>query len=181
MTARFDFVSTPLAGAFLIKWQPRTDERGLFARAFCAEEFAARGLSSTFVQANVSVNRTAGTVRGMHYQRAPHEEVKLVRCTRGALFDVIVDMRPGSPTYLRWFGAEVSEGNGSMMYVPKGFAHGYQSLTPDATAFYLVSRQYTPHAEAGLRHDDPEIGIRWPLPIESVSSRDSQWPLLPSS
>jgi dTDP-4-dehydrorhamnose 3,5-epimerase len=180
VTARFDFVPTPLAGAFLIRWRPREDDRGLFARAFCAGEFAAHGLCSSFVQANISVNRAEGTVRGMHYQTSPHEEVKLIRCTRGGLFDVIVDVRPNSPTYLKWFGAELSEGNGAMMYVPMGFAHGYQSLTPDATAFYLVSTQYTPDAEAGLRHDDPALGIKWPLPVESTSPRDARWPLLPN-
>jgi dTDP-4-dehydrorhamnose 3,5-epimerase len=180
MTARFDFVPTPLAGAFLIRWKPRTDERGLFARAFCAKEFASHGLCGQFVQANISINRVAGTVRGMHRQLAPHGEVKLVRCTQGALFDVVVDIRPDSPTYLRWFGAEISEGNGSMMYVPEGFAHGYQSLTPEATALYLVSAEYAPHAEAGLRHDDPVLGISWPIPVTSVSPRDTQWPLLRS-
>lgn len=116
----------------------------------------------------------------MHFQLEPHAEVKLVRCVKGALYDVIVDNRPESPTYLRWFGAELSEANGLMMYVPQGFAHGYQALTADSTAFYLVSAAYEPHAERGLRHDDPRIKICWPLPVASVSTKDKSWPLLPA-
>lgn len=172
------FHPTPLAAAYTIAWQPREDDRGLFARAYCAEEFARQGLCTSFPQANISYNRLAGTVRGMHFQAAPHAEVKLVRCVKGALYDVLVDNRPESPTYLHWFGAELSDSNGLMMYVPQGFAHGYQTLTADATAFYLVSAPYAPHAEGGLRHDDPRIAIRWPLPITSVSPKDASFPLL---
>lgn len=174
------FHPTPLADAYTVAWQAREDDRGLFARAFCAEEFGRHGLCSSFVQANISSNRLAGTVRGMHFQRSPHAEVKLVRCVRGALYDVIVDLRHESPTYLRWFGAELTDVNGLTMYVPQGFAHGYQALTADATAFYLVSAPYVPHAEGGLRHDDPRIAIHWPLPIASVSPKDASWPLLPT-
>jgi dTDP-4-dehydrorhamnose 3,5-epimerase len=172
------FHATPLADAYTVAWQAREDDRGLFARAFCVEEFARQGLCTSFPQANISCNRLAGTVRGMHFQVAPHAEVKVVRCVKGALYDVIVDNRPESPTYLHWFGAELSDANGLMMYVPQGFAHGYQALTADATAFYLVSAPYAPHAEGGLRHDDPRIAIRWPLPIASVSPKDASWPLL---
>ncbi len=172
------FHSTPLSDAYTIAWEARQDDRGLFARAFCAEEFSRQGLRTSFTQANISSNRLAGTVRGMHFQAEPHAEVKLVRCVKGALYDVIVDNRPESPTYLRWFGAELSDANGLMMYVPQGFAHGYQALSDDATAFYLVSTPYAPHAEAGLRHDDPRLAIRWPLPVASVSLKDSSWPLL---
>ncbi len=131
-----------------------------------------------FVQANVSTNIRAGTVRGMHFQREPHAEVKLVRCTKGAIYDVIVDMREGSATHLRWFGAELSEQNGLAMYVPKGFAHGYQALSDGATAFYMVSAFYAPQSEGGVRYDDPRLAIGWPRPISELSDKDARWPLL---
>lgn len=172
------FEPTPLAGAFLIHIEPRADSRGLFARTFCAEEFAAHGLATEFVQSNISTNVCAGTVRGMHFQREPHAEVKLVRCVKGALYDVIVDMREGSPTRWRTFGAELSESNGAAMYVPKGFAHGYQALSDGATAFYQVSAFYTPQSEGGLRYDDPKLAIAWPQPISEISDKDARWPLL---
>jgi dTDP-4-dehydrorhamnose 3,5-epimerase len=172
------FHPTPLKDAYTIAWEPRTDDRGLFARAFCAEEFARNGLVSNYVQANLSENRVAGTVRGMHFQTPPHAEVKLVRCVRGAIYDVIVDIRPGSPTYFMWFGAVLSADNGLMMYVPEGFAHGYQTLADDSTAFYLVSKAYTPGSERGLRYDDHRIGINWLLPPEKVSLKDANWPLI---
>ena len=173
------FEQTPLAGSYLVHLDPRVDARGTFARAFCAQEFAAHGLETSFVQANISSNARAGTVRGMHFQRAPHAEVKLVRCTRGAIYDVIVDMREGSKTYLGWFGAELSEENGRMMYVPKGFAHGYQALSDGATAFYMVSSFYAPDSEGGLRFDDPRLSIKWPRAISEFSDKDAKWPLLP--
>jgi dTDP-4-dehydrorhamnose 3,5-epimerase len=172
------FTPTPLVGAYLIGLDPRVDQRGMFARAFCAQEFAAQGLETTFVQANVSTNKKSGTVRGMHFQRAAHAEVKLVRCTRGTIFDVIVDMREGSQTRLRWFGAELSEDNGLMIYVPKGFAHGYQTLTDDAAVFYMVSSLYVPEFEGGLRHDDPKLSIEWPRAVADLSDKDAAWPLL---
>ena len=171
------FHPTPLAGAWTVALEPHRDERGLFARAFCAQEFGRQGLCTQFVQANISVNRSVGTVRGMHFQRAPHGEIKLVRCVNGAAFDVIVDNRPESPTFLRWFGAELSADNGLMMYVPEGFAHGYQVLTPGASLFYMVSRPHVPQAEEGLRVDDPAIGIAWPLPVTGLSPKDRNWPL----
>ena len=173
------FTPTPLAGACLVHLAPRMDERGLFARAFCAQEFAAQKLETSFVQSNISSNTRAGTVRGLHFQREPHAEVKLVRCVKGALFDVIVDMRVGSPTRGSWFGAELSDENGLMIYVPKGFAHGYQALGDGATAFYMVSAPYAPQAEGGLRFDDPKLAIAWPRPVSSVSEKDANWPLLP--
>lgn len=172
------FHPTPLAGAYTVAWQAREDDRGLFARAFCADEFGREGLCASFVQANISTNRHAGTVRGMHFQKPPHAEVKLVRCVKGGIYDVIVDIRPNSPTYLRWFGTELTDVNGLMMYVPEGFAHGYQALTADATAFYLVSAAYAPQAEGGLRYNDPRIAINWPLSITSVSAKDASLPLL---
>jgi dTDP-4-dehydrorhamnose 3,5-epimerase len=172
------FEPTPLAGAYLVHLEPRADQRGMFARAFCAEEFAAAGLESSFVQANMSTNTHAGTVRGMHFQRAPHAEAKLVRCIKGAIYDVIVDMREGSATQFRWFGAELSEDNGLAMYVPKGFAHGYQALTDGATVFYFVGAFYAPQSEGGLRFDDPVLSIEWPRAVADVSAKDAAWPLL---
>ncbi len=169
----------PLAGAYLIQPNPHRDARGSFERSFCAREFAEAGLESAFVQANISTNHAAGTVRGMHFQRAPHAEVKLVRCIRGAIFDVIVDVREESDTYLHWFGAELSEDNGYTMYVPKGFAHGYQAMTDGATAHYMVSAFYAPEAEGGLRFDDPKLSIEWPRAVSDISDKDKNWPLLP--
>lgn len=171
------FTPLPLQGAYLIDLEPREDERGTFARAFCRKEFEDHGLAVDFVQCNLSSNAKAGTVRGIHYQRPPHAEIKLVRCVRGTVFDVIVDMRGGSPTFVQWYGAELSEKNGSMMYVPEGFAHGYQALTAGGTVFYMVSAFHAPGAEAGVRYDDPSIGVRWPLPAGHVSEKDRGWPL----
>lgn len=172
------FEPTPLAGAWLIHPEPRNDERGTFARAFCAQEFGAAGLETNYVQTSIGGNALAGTVRGMHFQRPPHAEVKLVRCIKGAIHDVIVDMRESSPSYLRWFGAQLSEENGLTMYVPHGFAHGYQALSGGATVFYMASAFYAPEAEGGLRHDDPRLAIAWPLPVAALSPRDAQHPLL---
>ena len=154
------------------------DSRGMFARAFCSQEFAAHGLETTYVQANMSTNSHAGTVRGLHFQRMPHAETKLVRCIKGAIYDVIVDMREGSETFCRAFGAELSDQNGVMMYVPKGFAHGYQSLTDETSIFYMVSAPYAPQAEAGVRFNDPKLAIAWPRPVSEISDKDARWPLL---
>lgn len=173
------FEPLPLSGAYLVQLDPRVDPRGMFARAFCAREFAAHGLETSFVQANISSNVHAGTVRGMHFQRAPHAEVKLVRCIKGSIYDVVVDLREGSTTRLRWFGAELSEQNGLTMYVPKGFAHGYQALSNGATAFYMVSSFYAPEFEGGLRFDDPKLSIQWPRIVSDLSDKDAKWPLLP--
>ena len=172
------FNKTPLDSAYTIAMEPRADARGYFARAFCANEFAEHGLETNFVQANLSLNAKGGLIRGMHYQRGDDAEVKLVSCVRGAIYDVIVDLRSESSTYLCWFGAELSEENGLSMYVPRGFAHGYQALTDGATAHYFVSALYAPHAEAGVRHNDPAIGIRWPRLITDISQKDAAWPLL---
>ncbi len=167
-----------LNGAYLIDIEPRGDERGFFARGWCAREFEQQGLVNRMVQANLSFNATAGTLRGLHFQREPHAEVKLVRCTRGALFDVVVDLRPDSPTYRQWAGAELSADNRRAMYVPEGFAHGLQTLCDDTEVFYQVSAFYAPQAEGGLRWDDPAIGIDWPLPVAQISDKDSAWPWL---
>jgi dTDP-4-dehydrorhamnose 3,5-epimerase len=172
------FEPLPLMGAYLIKPESKEDERGKFYRVFCTREFEAEGLETVFVQANMSINIVAGTVRGLHLQRPPYAEVKLVRCIRGAIFDVILDLRETSATYGTYFGAVLDDANGSAMYVPKGFAHGYQSLTGEAAVHYMVSAYYTPDHEAGIHHADPAIGIKWPLPIKIVSAKDAKLPFL---
>lgn len=172
------FTPTPLAGAFVLDLERREDERGFFARAFCGREFAAHGLTLPVVQANVALTRRPGTVRGLHYQAPPAAEAKLVRCTHGAVFDVIVDLRPESPTRLEHFAVELSASNRRAVFVPPMFAHGYQALTADAEVTYLVSEFFTPESEGGVRHDDPALGIRWPLPVTSLSAKDASWPLL---
>lgn len=172
------FQPTILPGAWLVGLEPHADERGIFARAFCAREFANHGLVTTYVQANISTNRRRGTVRGMHFQRAPHAEVKLVRCIYGAIHDIIVDLRPESPAYLQSFGAELNSENGLALYVPEGFAHGYQAITDGATAHYMVSACYAPAHEGGVRHDDPALRICWPLPVTDISPKDASWPLI---
>jgi dTDP-4-dehydrorhamnose 3,5-epimerase len=170
------FHPTRLDGAWLIKLTPVKDERGAFVRTFCEREFGERGLETRFVQHSLSVNARKGTLRGMHFQRAPHEEVKLVRCQRGAIWDVIVDLRPGSPSYLQWQGFELSAENGLQLYIPKGFAHGFQTLSDDCEVFYLISAFHAPDAASGLRHDDPRFGIEWPLPVSVMSDKDRAWP-----
>jgi dTDP-4-dehydrorhamnose 3,5-epimerase len=170
------FLPTELAGAVLIEPERREDARGFFARTFCEEEFAAAGLVTRYVQANAAGNRRAGTLRGLHYQVAPHAEVKVVRCTRGAVFDVILDLRPDSPSFRRWQGFELSAENGAMLYVPEGFAHGYQTLADDTELAYQVSRAYAPGAERGIRHDDPAFAISWPRPVAIISEKDAAWP-----
>jgi len=169
---------TPLSGAALIDLTLIEDERGAFARCFCAKDFEAAGLSPVTAQCNLSVNHKAGTLRGMHYQLAPAEETKLVRCTRGRIYDAIVDMRRESPTYLQSFGVELTEENRRALYVPGGFAHGYLALTDGAEVTYQVSEFYTPGCEAGLRYDDPQLGIDWPIPATVLSDKDKSWPLL---
>lgn len=175
------FTSLPLAGAYLIDIEKRGDERGFFARAFCVKEFEENGLEGEFVQANTSLSAHRGTLRGLHYQEAPKQEVKLVRCIKGALFDVIVDVRTNSPTYGQWYGAELSEANHRMMYVPKGFAHSFITLEDNTEAFYLVSEYYAPECERGLRWNDPSLNIQWPIEPVVVSPKDNAWPLLAAS
>lgn len=170
------FTETALAGAYFIDLQKHTDERGFFARSWCQQEFAAQGLAPCMVQGNVSYNLHTGTLRGLHYQTPPHSEVKVVRCTRGALYDVIVDLRPASATYKQWIGVELTADNYRMIYVPEGFAHGFLTLTDGTEATYLVSAFYTPGAERGLRYDDPAFTISWPLAVRVISEKDRLWP-----
>ncbi len=172
------FTETALSGAFLVEPELRQDERGQFARTFCAREFEALGLNPTVAQGNVSFNYEAGTLRGMHFQRPPHAEVKLVRCTQGAIVDVIVDLRPESPTFGQHVAYELSAANRRALYVPERFAHGYQTLVADVEVSYQVSQFYAPQAEGGVRHDDPELGIAWPLEVSTISPKDAAWPLL---
>ena len=170
------FHETELQGAYLIDIEKREDERGFFARTWCEKEFKDHGLVARVVQANTSFNTRAGTLRGMHYQLAPYQETKLVRCTRGALYDVIVDLRPDSPTYKRWIGVELTASNYRMLYVPADFAHGFITLEDNTEAAYLMSESYTPGAGAGLRWDDPQLNIEWPRPVEVISDKDAGWP-----
>lgn len=170
------FQATELSGAYIVELERREDERGFFARTWCQAEFAAQGLASKLVQANLSFNHTAGTLRGMHYQRAPHAETKLVRCLRGAIYDVIIDLRPESPTYRQWFGVELTADNDRMLYVPEGFAHGFQTLEDRTEVAYQVSAFYTPGAEGGVRYDDPAFEIHWPRPVVVISDKDRAWP-----
>jgi len=169
------FSPTTLKDAMLIDIERREDERGYFARTMCREEFRAHGLAADFVQANHSYNRRRGTLRGMHFQRAPHEEIKLVRCVRGAIFDVIIDLRPDSPTYMRWEAFELTAENGRSLYVPSGFAHGFQTLVDHVDVIYQVSHPHTPSAEGGLRYDDPKFGIVWPEQVTVIAPKDLAW------
>jgi dTDP-4-dehydrorhamnose 3,5-epimerase len=173
------FTETKLHGAWVLDLELRQDTRGSFARTFCRKEFANRGIEFAAVQANIATTRREGTVRGLHYQVAPAAEMKLIRCTRGAVFDVIVDLRPGSPTYLQHLGVELTVENRRQLLAPAGFAHGYQTVAADTEVTYLVSEFYTPECERGVRYDDPALGIRWPLPAIEISAKDLSWPALP--
>ena len=172
------FIETHLAGAWTIDIEPIGDDRGFFARWYCRNEFDEHGLEPPSAQGNMSFNAAPGTIRGMHMQLPPASEIKLVRCVAGAVHDVIVDVRRGSPTRWESFGVELSAENRRALYVPRGFVHGYQTLTPDAEVMYQVSDYYAPGLEAGLRYDDPDLGIDWPLPAQAVSAKDASWPLL---
>ena len=173
------FTPTKLAGAYIIEPQPHADSRGLFARTFCANEFRAQGLVDVFVQCNTSWNVSKGTLRGLHFQLSPSSEVKLVRCTAGALWDVIVDLRPQSATYLQYVAVELTAGNRLALYIPEMFAHGFQTLEEGTEVFYQMSQFYAPKLAQGIRYDDPKIGIKWPLPVSSISDLDLNWTLLP--
>ena len=173
-----DFEATAIEGVHVVRPRKLVDERGFFARVSCEQELADHGLIGRFVQANTGLSTRRGTLRGLHFQRAPHEEAKLVRCTRGRVFDVAVDLRPGSPTYTSWFGLELGADEHTMVYVPPGCAHGYLTLVDASEVHYETSAAYAPDAVAGRRWDDPAFGIDWPAAVEVVSEQDRSWPLL---
>lgn len=170
------FSKTDLAGAYIIDIEPMNDERGFFTRSWCSKEFEKRGLNSDLVQCNISYNRKKGTLRGMHFQLPPHGEVKVVRCVRGAIFDVIVDLRPDSFTYCRWQGIDLNESNRRALYIPEGFAHGFLTLTDDAEIFYQMSSGFVPGSASGIRWDDPAISICWPDQPQCISEKDMAYP-----
>jgi dTDP-4-dehydrorhamnose 3,5-epimerase len=172
------FSPTVLKGVVEIDLEPIEDDRGFFARAWCRDEFSSAGLDATFVQENVGFSIRAGTLRGLHYQRAPFEETKLVRCTAGAVWDAAVDLRPASKTYLQWVGVELSAERRNMVYVPEGCAHGYLTMTDGAEVRYLTSQPYAPDAATGVRYDDEAVGIAWPRAVTVVSEQDRSWPSL---
>jgi len=174
------FKTTDLDGVFVIEPEIIEDERGFFARSWAPEDFEHHGLDARLAQCNISFNKLRGTVRGMHFQVSPHEETKLVRCTRGAMFDVAVDLRRGSPTRFVWTGIELSADNYRMLYIPAGFAHGYQTLQDETEVFYQISENYYPESARGLRWDDPCLGVRWPLPMTTMSQRDREFSLIES-
>lgn len=178
MGSSLNFKSTDIASAVLIDPVLRQDHRGYFARAWCLREFGEHGIKFVPVQANIGSSVRKGTLRGMHFQEEPALEAKLVSCTRGAIFDVVVDLRPESPTYLKWYGIELRAEDHRMMYIPERCAHGYQTLEDGTEMFYLTSQFYVPSAARGVRFDDPAFGIRWPLPPTALSDQDLNWPLL---
>jgi dTDP-4-dehydrorhamnose 3,5-epimerase len=169
------FTETKLKGAFIIDLQPHSDDRGFFARAFCQREFADHGLKPVIAQANIGFNRKKGTLRGMHFQFPPAAETKFVRASRGAVLDIIVDLRPESPTYLQHISVELSEDNHRGIYIPERFAHGYQALADNTETTYHVGEFYTPGSEGGLLYGDPALGLEWPLPVSVMSDKDRQW------
>lgn len=165
-----------IAGAFLVESVPHGDSRGYFSRTFCQETFREAGLETAFVQANASFSAQQGTLRGIHYQKEPHDEAKLVRCTRGAIYDVIVDLRPQSKTYLRWQATELTDDNLLQVYVPRGLAHGFMTLRDNVAVAYMVSAAYEPASEGGIRWDDPTFAIEWPGDVTTISEKDASWP-----
>ena len=170
------FKSTTLKDAMLVELERRGDARGFFARTFCADEFEKAGLPTEYVQQNTSFSANKGTLRGMHFQNSPHAEDKLIRCIRGGIVDIIIDLRPDSPSYCKWEAFELNEDNKHQLLVPKGFAHGFQTLTDNVEVTYLVTHRYTPSAEGGVRWDDPAFGITWPLDVTEISPKDAAWP-----
>lgn len=170
------FSATSIEGVWLIEMERHEDERGWFAREWCASELQRRGLDTTLSQCSVSFNHKRGTLRGMHFQAPPHEETKVVRCSLGALFDVVVDLRPDSPTYMAWLGIELTRDNGLMLYIPRGVAHGFQTLQDNTEIIYKISAEYHPASSRGVRWNDPVFGIRWPLDVSVISERDRTYP-----
>ena len=172
------FEPTALAGVVVVHLDPIHDERGFFAHTFDADVFRAEGLVTAWTKSHLSNNRLAGTLRGLHLQHPPAAETKLVRCVRGAIYDVVADARPGSPTYGQWVARELSAANRDALYIPEGYAHGFQALEDDSDVFYEIAGPYTPSLADGYRYDDPVFGIDWPLPVSVISARDRVWPLL---
>ena len=170
------FTETALKGAFIIEPEQLSDERGFFARTWCQKEFLNHGLNPNIVQCSISYNRKKGTLRGMHYQAAPHEEIKLVRCTAGAIYDVIVDLRKDSSTFRKWISAELNEENRKMLYIPAGFAHGFQTLADNTEVFYQMSEFYTASHARGIRWNDPAFDLQWPAAMQVISEKDANWP-----
>jgi dTDP-4-dehydrorhamnose 3,5-epimerase len=175
------FTESPLPGVFVVDMAPHQDERGFFARAYCSEEFTAQGLGIEMRQCSVSYNLKKGTLRGLHYQRAPHEEHKLVRCTAGAIFDVVVDIRPQSASYRRWFGETLTAQNHRSVFIPPGFAHGFVTLCDETEVYYMISVSHAPEYSRGYRWNDPAFGIEWPGVPSTISQRDAHFPLLGAS
>jgi dTDP-4-dehydrorhamnose 3,5-epimerase len=175
---RFDFSPTSLDGVFVVQRNPRFDERGFLERVYCETEFASQGLSRPLVQINRTLTKSRGVVRGLHFQRVPYQEAKLVTCYRGRIFDVAVDMRQDSPSFLKWYGVELSSDNRKSLFISEGFAHGFQTLSDDCELLYLHSAPYTPSAEAGVNPLDPDVNVCWPLPISEISERDAKRALL---
>ena len=172
------FIKNKIKGSFVIELDKKDDQRGFFARYFCTHEFRKKNLTNKFIQINNSLTLKKGTIRGMHYQKKPFQEVKIIRCISGKIFDVIVDLRRGSNSYLNWYGLELNNDNRKMLYVPKGCAHGFLTLTNNCEIIYLVSKEYSPNHEMGLRFDDPKIKINWPNKIIHAAEKDMQWKLL---
>ena len=172
------FIKNIIKGSYVIELEKRDDQRGFFARYFCADEFKKKKLANKFIQINNSLTLKKGTIRGMHYQKKPFEEVKIIRCISGRIFDVVVDLRKNSKSYLSWYGLELNNNNRKMLYVPKGCAHGFLTLTNNCEVIYLVSKEYSPKHEMGLRFDDPKININWPKKIIHKSEKDTQWKFL---
>jgi len=171
------FTATRVQGCYIVELEKRSDERGFFGRAWCQQELAAHGLNGQVTQANIGFSDKRGTLRGLHYQRPPYAEVKLVRCTMGAVYDVAVDLRPDSASYRQWIGVELTAQNRTMLYIPEGCAHGYQTLTDTAEVFYQTSEVYAPDCAGGARYDDPAFAIAWPLEVRVISAADKNWPL----
>ncbi|MBU0996136.1 MAG: dTDP-4-dehydrorhamnose 3,5-epimerase [Proteobacteria bacterium] len=169
------FIETPLRDAYIIELEPLSDERGFFARSWCQKEMLDKGLNTDMVQCNVSYNKLAGTLRGMHYQDSPHEEIKLVRCTNGSIYDVIIDLRPDSPTFKKWFGVQLSRQNLKMLYIPKLFAHGFLTLEDDTEVFYQMSEFYYPECAKGIRWNDTLFNIEWPEDVCTISDKDQTY------
>lgn len=173
------FMETSLRGAYIIELEPHVDERGFFARTFCRKEFMAHGLNPEFAQCDISFNKLRGTLRGLHFQEKPFEEAKLVRCSRGAIYDVVIDLRPGSPTYRQWISEELTQENHKAVYIPEGFAHGFQTLQDDTEVLYQMSVPYRPGHSRGIRWDDPALGIAWPAAAQRIiSAKDLAYPWL---